>query len=304
MKRVKLIRILLFLTLFLPLFGSAQEEESAEVFLEEYTDEFQEYFFEALKQKGIENYDKAINALLKCKEMDPDSPVIDHELAKTYRLNKQLGVAQEFALEALRKQPGNLWYLGTYLELVGSRSLDLDVLKRQLPFESSQLKENLAGLLVEKGKFDMASRLLKQLDKSEIKTRLEAKIADSLARQDNITTPEPVDGEEEEVNPYQKAVHRLQDLLEKAEFGKLEAESTEALEAYPLQPFFYYSRGAALNGLGQYKSAEEYLLMGLDFIANDEELMNKIYKELATTYRGMGDPGKANMYLSRIKNGS
>ena len=34
----------------------AQEEESAELFLEEYTDEFQNLFFEALKQKGIQNY--------------------------------------------------------------------------------------------------------------------------------------------------------------------------------------------------------------------------------------------------------
>lgn len=33
----------------------AQEEESAELFLDEYTDEFQETFFEGLKQKGIQN---------------------------------------------------------------------------------------------------------------------------------------------------------------------------------------------------------------------------------------------------------
>lgn len=44
-----------------PYQACAQEEESAEISLELYSDEFQEYFFEALKQKGIENYDKAIN---------------------------------------------------------------------------------------------------------------------------------------------------------------------------------------------------------------------------------------------------
>ena len=32
------------------------------------TEKFQEYFFEALKQKGIENYDRAIVSLLKCVE--------------------------------------------------------------------------------------------------------------------------------------------------------------------------------------------------------------------------------------------
>jgi hypothetical protein len=45
------------------------EEESAAVSLEAYTDEFQEHFFEALKQKGIENYDKAINELLVCRQL-------------------------------------------------------------------------------------------------------------------------------------------------------------------------------------------------------------------------------------------
>ena len=57
-----------------------KEEESSEVFLEEYTDEFQEKFFEALKQKGIENYDRAVNLLLECKRLDPNNSVLDHEL--------------------------------------------------------------------------------------------------------------------------------------------------------------------------------------------------------------------------------
>ena len=34
------------------------------------TEKFQEYFFEALKQKGIENYDRAVVSLLKCVELD------------------------------------------------------------------------------------------------------------------------------------------------------------------------------------------------------------------------------------------
>ena len=51
---------------------SAQEEEpdinveeTAELFLEDYSDDFQEYFFEGLKQKAIENHDKAIHLFLK-----------------------------------------------------------------------------------------------------------------------------------------------------------------------------------------------------------------------------------------------
>ena len=35
-----------------------------------FEDKFQEYFYEALKQKGIENYDRAVKSLLKALEMD------------------------------------------------------------------------------------------------------------------------------------------------------------------------------------------------------------------------------------------
>jgi len=69
---------ILFLGLvFVPTSCYAQEkpseiniEDSAEVFLEEYSDDFEEAFFEALKQKGIENYDRAINLFLECKRLD------------------------------------------------------------------------------------------------------------------------------------------------------------------------------------------------------------------------------------------
>ncbi len=304
MKWVRLIKYFVFLSLWLPLQGIAQEEESAEIFLEDYTDEFQEYFFEALKQKGIENYDKAINALLKCKEMDPESAVVDHELAKTYQLNNQMGIAQEFALEALRKQPANLWYLNTYVSMMHSQSLDLDALKRQLPYEHTELRENLAHILVEKGEYDLANGLLKDLEKNELTRGLQARIADSLAVKDNNLDTESVDGEKGKDNPFLELVGELQGLLDKGQYSQLEIKSTEVLEAYPLQPFFYFTKGVALNRLGKFSSAEEYLFMGLDFLTDDEELKNKFYRELALAYQGLGDTEKANMYLSKVKNGS
>ena len=58
--------------------ASGQEEGSAELFTESYTDRFQEVFFEALKQKGIENYDRAKEQLLEAKKLDPLHPVIDY----------------------------------------------------------------------------------------------------------------------------------------------------------------------------------------------------------------------------------
>ena len=80
-----------------------QEEESSEVFLEEYTDKFEETFFEALKQKGIENYDRAINLLLECKAMEPFDATIDHELAKAYFSDKEIYFCTRICRECLDK---------------------------------------------------------------------------------------------------------------------------------------------------------------------------------------------------------
>ena len=56
-------------------------------------DKFQEYFFEALKQKGIENYQKSANALLICIEMNDSDPVLFYELGKNYMQLKNFGAA-------------------------------------------------------------------------------------------------------------------------------------------------------------------------------------------------------------------
>ncbi len=82
--------VYIFIFCFLSLGLWAQEEENAfqeinEDDLGNVTDEFQENFFEALKQKGIENYEKAITALEKCLEIDSENAVVYFELGKNYK---------------------------------------------------------------------------------------------------------------------------------------------------------------------------------------------------------------------------
>ena len=51
-------------------------------------DEFQNYFYESLMQKGIENYDKAITALEKCQKLEPNNATVYFELGKNYLAQK------------------------------------------------------------------------------------------------------------------------------------------------------------------------------------------------------------------------
>ena len=50
--------------------------------------EFQDNYYESLKQKGIENYDKAIISLEKCLALEPNNPVVFFELGKNYLAQK------------------------------------------------------------------------------------------------------------------------------------------------------------------------------------------------------------------------
>ena len=48
------------------------------------TNEFQISYYEALKQKGIENNDKAIESLQKCLVLEPNNAPVYNELGRNY----------------------------------------------------------------------------------------------------------------------------------------------------------------------------------------------------------------------------
>lgn len=80
------------------------------------SDEFQENYYEALKQKGIENYDKAIELLVECKNLDPNNASVYFELSKNYFEIDQYDLAEKALENAGRLKPNNQWILeGQYL---------------------------------------------------------------------------------------------------------------------------------------------------------------------------------------------
>ncbi len=71
------------------------------------TDKFQTYFFEALKQKAIENYEKAISALEKCQNLRPDEPVVWFELGKNYKALEDYTQAANYLTRTLKAKPSD-----------------------------------------------------------------------------------------------------------------------------------------------------------------------------------------------------
>ena len=160
--------IVLFGMLILPQLNYAQVDfnKTPDDDLGNYEDEFQELFYEALKQKGIENYDRSVEALLKCIELDDDVPVLHFELGKNYNKLKNFGAAETALKKAVSLEPDNEWFLD---ELYGYYASQNDYDKaiktvKQLVKYHPDYKEDLASLYVRTKKYDEALELLDELD--------------------------------------------------------------------------------------------------------------------------------------------
>ncbi|MFO7720246.1 MAG: hypothetical protein R6W85_07385 [Gillisia sp.] len=171
MKKKSYIGILMFLGILFSSEAIAQEIEIPvqDVNVDDLgtvTDEFQEYFFEALKQKAIENYEKAIVALQKCEGLQPENAVVHFELGKNYKALKKYEQAISSLQKANRLQPNQEWVL---VELMDAFYYDKDyeqatlIAQKLLPF-NSKYYENLANILFEDQQYDTLIKLLNKLD--------------------------------------------------------------------------------------------------------------------------------------------
>lgn len=281
-----------------------EEQESADVYLDEYTDEFQENFFEALKQKGIQNYDRAVDLFLKCKQLELNNSVVDYELAKAYMLDKKYVQAQDYAIKALLSKPTDYWYLDNLLTILDKQGSPIETIKERIPYENKKLQQNMAVSLFKMKKYGEASKVLDQLESSLLKSELKRKIKDSLHKvNEKPLAPIAKEEKEDKNDPVDGLRLKMERLISASNYRELLDISQVALDSYPLQPYFYYAYGAALNNTGNPIKGIEVLESGLDYLLEDEKLKNKMYKELSEGYTKIGNTQKANEYLNKINSG-
>ncbi|MBT8256889.1 MAG: tetratricopeptide repeat protein [Bacteroidia bacterium] len=129
-------------------------------------DKFQEFFFEALKQKAIENYDRSIVALQKCLNLDKSKSVVYYEIGKNYVQLKNYSAAEDALLKAIEITPDNEWYLdelyGVYVE-TNDFDKAIETVKQLVKFHPDY-KEDLANLYFRMERFKAALELLDELD--------------------------------------------------------------------------------------------------------------------------------------------
>ncbi|MFY0712080.1 tetratricopeptide repeat protein [Seonamhaeicola sp. NFXS20] len=162
------ITIFLFGIIFIPILTFAQVNfnKTPDDDLGDVEDQFQEAFYEALKQKGIENYDRAVESLLKCIELDASIPVLYFELGKCYNKIKNFGSAEDAFKKAVSKDPDNEWFLDELYGFYVSQNEYEKAVKtvKQLVEYHPDYKEDLASLYLRMKKYDDALNILDELD--------------------------------------------------------------------------------------------------------------------------------------------
>jgi tetratricopeptide (TPR) repeat protein len=129
---------------------------------------FKDYFFEALKQKGIENYDKAILALERCLKIDSNNATIYNELGKNYFSLKDYKNAYSSFEKASTLAPTNKWFLiGMYdVDYATKNYTDaIVVINKLIPFDP-KFKEDLTSLYMNTGEFEKALLLINELNET------------------------------------------------------------------------------------------------------------------------------------------
>ena len=168
MKKVKYILVFIFGILFIsqPAFAQVDFNKRPDDDLGNVEDEFQEHFFEALKQKGIENYDRAVEALHKCLNLDSKKPAIYFELGKNYNKLKNFGAAEDNLKKAISMQPDNEWFLDELYDVYFQQDDINNAIKtiKQLVKYHPDYKEDLAALYIREKRYKQALELLDELD--------------------------------------------------------------------------------------------------------------------------------------------
>jgi tetratricopeptide (TPR) repeat protein len=324
----------LFLT---PAFLHAQDEVNDD--LGDATDEFQEHFFEALKQKGIENYEKAIAALRICKKLNADLAIIDFEIGKNHLLLKNYDAAEKNILLSLKQEPNNEWYLESLYEVyyqTQNYPSAIQTAKKLVEFHPIY-REDLLTLYMRTGKYKDALAIINQIDATDGQSDKRDSIRAQLFTLRDFGNEEVVYLKRRiEANPKNEKNYLalIYLLSEKKEIDQAFEIAKKLQKAIPksklahLGLFRYYLRDKevdkAINSMkivlkassidndSKFKVLNEFMLFTKDHPEHEEVLetsvklfaemegSNTIFKELGNYYLSIKQNEKAAKYLGMV----
>lgn len=146
-------------------FSHAQENPEDIALVDNQTED---NFYEALKQRGIENYDKAIVAIQKCLEKEPKNPAFLYELGKNQLDLKNYVDAEISFKSAIEIDSKQRWYWnGLYDIYYQTKDFQksIPVVQKLVEFDPN-MREDLVSLYMNTNQKDKALVLLKEMEAS------------------------------------------------------------------------------------------------------------------------------------------
>lgn len=135
-------------------------------------DKFQEFFYESLKQKGIENYDRAVNSLQQALQLKPDEATLYHEIGKNYFFQKKYVEAENYIKQAIEKDNSNKYfYLSLYDVYYQTKNYpkSIEIVQKLIGFNDKrkfEFQDDLVSLYMYTEQFDKALTLIEELEKT------------------------------------------------------------------------------------------------------------------------------------------
>ncbi|PQJ77200.1 tetratricopeptide repeat protein [Polaribacter glomeratus] len=290
---------------------------------------FQQFFFRALSEKSIGNYQKAIENLESCNQILSNDIAVFFEFSKNYLFLNNTLLAKEYIERALVKEPMNTWMLTHLVQIYIKDNKYAEAIKAQQKIVVINPKERefLARLYVFNGQIKEAISLMDILEKENVLSSYLKKLRANLESRKEYSIkklPVSIDLEEEAdekegdlvkemeskdldslINQFKtdKSYKILVEILKQSNGNQVDLLkfSKEGIALFPAQASVYLVNGKALNDTKNYKNALSILQSGIDFVIEDK-MEAAFYLEIARAYKGLGNDKEEMKYLQKAKN--
>lgn len=276
---------------------------------------FQDYFFEALKQKAILNYSKAVENLEKSAQIKKENVAVMFELSKNYLLMERYFEAGIFIDRCLKKEPQNIDLLRHKVRIfTAQRMFDKAIaLQKKIAALQPMYRTELAHIYIQNEAYDLAETELNAIvedGQSTVKTVYYLNFLARRKQNSEVATTSVAEvnsdaaslrAEFQKSNDYNTLKRLLQQDERQNDFESLLNDSQEGMDLFPAQPYVYQMNARALNGLGKYNDALVVLSIGEDFIVENSEMQLQFYEAYLVAYKGLNDSDEVASYELKIK---
>ena len=305
---LKFLKGSLFSLLFFLISLKSYTQDSLSVaidFTEEKELKFQQFFFTALSQKSIGNYQKAIENLESCNQILPNNKSVFFEFSKNYLYLNNTLLAKEYINRAINQDSKNIWMQKHLVKVFEKENNFFEAIKIQQKIIVLNPKENknLVLLYLKNRDYKKALSFIKTLEEDNLLSSDLKKIKERLEKTNYSETQKGMVSKDiykrfETEKTYTLLKQIL--LATKDNSVLLLKYSKEGIALFPAQPFVYLINGSTLNVNREFKKALEILQNGIDFVIEDA-MEALFYKEMALAYKGLNNKVEERRYMEKFR---